>query len=93
MTNVNDGEDARIPPDKTNAASKRLFRAEREPLDHVAVRIPAKAVARIDALAAKHTKPWFKLTRSDMLRKLILQALDAEDKRAAGELPEDEDAV
>ena len=57
MTNVNDGEDARVPPRRAKAASKRTFRAEREPLDHVAVRIPAKDVARVDALAAKHTKP------------------------------------
>jgi hypothetical protein len=62
-------------------------------MEHVAVRISAKDVARIDALAAKYTTTWFKPSRSDMLRKLILKALAAEDAEAGEKPTEDESAV
>ena len=95
MANVTGGEPASASPSKPSkgkATSERLPHARREPLDHVAVRIPAKDVARIDALAVKYATLWFKPSRSDMLRKLLLQALDAEDKLTAEEPPGDEDA-
>jgi len=85
MTNVNN-KHASVLQRKTKATSEKKPRARREALEHVAVRIPATAVARIDALVTKHTTPLFKLTRSDMMRKLLLKALDAEDA-AAGEEP------
>jgi hypothetical protein len=81
--NVDDGEDASTLPRKTKATSEKRFRARREPMEHVAVRISARDVARIDALAAKHATLWFKPTRSDMLRKLLLKALAAEDAEQA----------
>jgi len=82
MTKENDGKDASVPPGQRKATSTKRLRAQREPLAHVAVRIPAKDVARIDALATKYTTAWFKPKRSDMLRKLLLNALAAEDAKA-----------
>ena len=86
-------KDASVPPRKTKATSETKHYTQREPREHVAVRIPAKDVARIDALVAKHSTPWFKLTRSDMLRKLLLRALNAEEEDADEEPTDDEDAV
>jgi hypothetical protein len=93
MTSVTGDEDASVPPRKRKATSATKHHAQSEALEHVAVRIPAKDVARIDALAAKHSKPWFKLTRSDMLRKLLLKALNAEGDDAGEEPTDDEGAV
>jgi hypothetical protein len=93
MMNVDDGKDTSVTPRKSKAASKRKFRAQREPMDHIAVRLPAKDVARIDALAVKYTTTWLKPSRSDMVRKLLLKALAAEDAEVGEEPTDDESAV
>jgi len=82
---------ANAPARTSKATSEKKPRARREPMEHVAVRIAAKDVARIDALAVKHGTTWFKLTRSDMMRKLLLKALDAED--AEDDEPADDDGA
>jgi hypothetical protein len=41
------------------------------------VRIAATEVARLDALIAHYVRPWFKPTRSDVLRAVILSGLSA----------------
>jgi hypothetical protein len=50
---------------------------------HVAVRLDAETLARVDALLPSLSKPWRRSTRSDALRALILAGLDAEARRAA----------
>jgi hypothetical protein len=72
-TNVNDNPTHKKP------------RARREPMEHIAARIPATDVARIDALIAKHKTSWLKPTRSDMIRKLLYKALAAEEAAAGDE--------
>jgi hypothetical protein len=88
-TNVS-GDKASVPERKRKATSEKRFRARREALEHVAVRIPVKDVARIDALAVKYATVWFKPTRSDMMRKLLLKALDGEDAAATDAAADEE---
>ena len=44
---------------------------------HVAVRLDAEILARVDALEPRYSQPWRKATRSDLLRVLVLAGLDA----------------
>ena len=44
--------------------------------EHVAVRLDEITIARIDALRAKLAQPWGDATRSDVLREIIVKALD-----------------
>jgi hypothetical protein len=43
---------------------------------HVSVRLDAETIARVDALAPQFSTHWRPATRSDVLRALILTALD-----------------
>lgn len=43
---------------------------------HVSVRLDAETIARVDALAPQLSTQWRPATRSDVLRALILTALD-----------------
>jgi len=44
--------------------------------NHVSVRLDARTVARVDALAPQLSTEWRRATRSDVLRALILSALE-----------------
>ncbi|MEO7327979.1 MAG: ribbon-helix-helix domain-containing protein, partial [Minicystis sp.] len=44
--------------------------------NHVSVRLDAETMARVDALAPLFSTHWRRATRSDILRGLILSALD-----------------
>lgn len=50
---------------------------------HVAVRLDAETVARIDALLPGLSTAWFKAKRSDALRAVILAGLDVIETRKA----------
>jgi hypothetical protein len=52
---------------------------------HVAVRLDAEMLARVDALAPSYSQPWRRATRSDLLRVVILAGLDAEETRVRRE--------
>jgi hypothetical protein len=43
---------------------------------HVAVRLSDETIARIDALIPRYSAPWHRATRSDILRALVLEALE-----------------
>jgi hypothetical protein len=47
------------------------------PAEHVAVRLDAEVVARIDAFIPEMSTSWRKATRSDAVRKVILAGLAA----------------
>ena len=49
---------------------------------HVAVRIDDETLSRVDALLPELSSPWHQAKRSDALRALILEALDARDRNA-----------
>jgi len=49
---------------------------------HVAVRLDAENLARVDAVAPMYSQPWRRATRSDLLRIVILTGLEAEERRA-----------
>lgn len=51
---------------------------------HVAVRLDAATIARLDALLSLYALPGRAATRSDGLRAVILAGLDVEERRAAG---------
>jgi hypothetical protein len=44
--------------------------------NHVSVRLDAETMARVDALAPAFSTEWHPATRSDILRGLILDALE-----------------
>ncbi|MFT3775782.1 MAG: hypothetical protein QM820_61325 [Minicystis sp.] len=50
---------------------------------HVAVRLDAAIIARLDALLPLYALPGRQATRSDGLRAVILAGLDVEERRAA----------
>jgi hypothetical protein len=50
---------------------------------HVAVRLDAATIARLDALLPLYALPGRSATRSDGLRAVILAGLDVEERRAA----------
>lgn len=50
---------------------------------HVAVRLDAAIIARLDALLPLYELPGRQATRSDGLRAVILAGLDVEERRAA----------
>jgi hypothetical protein len=50
---------------------------------HVAVRLDAATIARLDALLSLYALPGRSATRSDGLRAVILAGLDVEERRAA----------
>ena len=50
---------------------------------HVAVRLDAATIARLDALLPLYALPGRTATRSDGLRAVILAGLDVEERRAA----------
>ena len=50
---------------------------------HVAVRLDAATIARLDALLALYALPGRAATRSDGLRAVILAGLEVEERRAA----------
>jgi hypothetical protein len=51
--------------------------------NHVSVRLAPETMARIDALAPVFSTEWHAATRSDILRGLILDALDRFEQGAA----------
>jgi hypothetical protein len=51
--------------------------------NHVSVRLDAETMARVDALAPAFSTEWHAATRSDILRGLILDALDRFDHGGA----------
>ena len=60
-------------------------RAPQPALVHFSVRLDAKIVARLDALALRYRRPWRKPTRSDLLRIVILAGLVLEEKAGGDE--------
>jgi len=46
-------------------------------MEHTAVRLRADAVARIDAMLPRFSTPWHEATRSEVVRELIRERLDA----------------
>jgi hypothetical protein len=52
---------------------------------HVSVRLDEEIIARVDALRPHYSKPWRKVTRSDLLLIVILAGLEVEDP--SGKLP------
>jgi hypothetical protein len=54
----------------------------RERKGHVAVRLDASTIARLDALLALYALPGRVATRSDGLRAVILAGLEVEEQRA-----------
>jgi hypothetical protein len=52
--------------------------------NHVSVRLDVETMARVDALAPVFSAEWHLATRSDILRGLILDALDRFEKAAPG---------
>jgi hypothetical protein len=67
------------------------------PKGHVAVRLDAPTIARLEALLPLYALPGRDATRSDGLRAVILAGLDQEEQRAArlwgGPRPADDDAA
>ncbi len=55
---------------------------------HVAVRVDAAVVARIDALVPLLSSAWHKASRSDVLRKLIMSGLRELEREAATAAPQ-----
>jgi hypothetical protein len=55
----------------------------REPTEGIAVVLKVKDIQRIDALGGRFSAPWHTATRSDIIRGLLLAALD----EAETELP------
>lgn len=53
------------------------------PKGHVAVRLDAPTIARLEALLPLYALPGRAATRSDGLRAVILAGLDVEERRAA----------
>lgn len=51
-------------------------RKPREPTKTIAIVLKVNDIARIEALHAHFSAPWHKATRSDILRGLLLPALD-----------------
>ena len=51
---------------------------------HVSVRLDADTIARVDALAPQFSTQWRPATRSDVLRALILSALQGYEGPAPG---------
>ncbi|MFT3769633.1 MAG: hypothetical protein QM820_29710 [Minicystis sp.] len=51
--------------------------SKRDPKEHVAVRLNAQEIARIEALRSRLSEPWRQATRSDVLRAAILKGLEA----------------
>ncbi|APR82610.1 Hypothetical protein A7982_07959 [Minicystis rosea] len=47
---------------------------------HVAVRLDETTIARIDALVPRLSTDWLHVTRSDVLRSLLLRALEEAEK-------------
>ncbi len=60
----------------------RRARIGEGPARHVAVRLDADTLVRVDALIAFYSEPWRPAKRSDALRALILAGLAAEEPRA-----------
>lgn len=54
---------------------------------HVAVRLDAETLARVDALVPGLSTPWHNAKRSDALRMLILEGLDANEARSPRKRP------
>lgn len=54
-----------------------------EPKGHVAVRLDAVTIARLEALLPLYALPGREATRSDGLRAVILAGLEVEERRAA----------
>jgi hypothetical protein len=52
------------------------------PTNHVSVRLDTGTMARVDALGPKFSTEWRTATRSDILRGLILDALERYEKPA-----------
>jgi hypothetical protein len=51
---------------------------------HVSVRLDADTIARVDALAPQFSTQWRPATRSDVLRALILSALEGYEEPGPG---------
>jgi hypothetical protein len=58
-------------------------KSSRPRLEHVAVRLDAEIIARLDALLPLYALPGRPATHSDVTRAVILAGLDVEEKRAA----------
>lgn len=56
---------------------------------HVAVRLDAATIARLDALLPLYALPGRAATRSDGLRAVILAGLEVEERRAAARSPDE----
>ena len=57
------------------------------PTNHVSVRLDTGTMARVDALGPQFSTEWRTATRSDILRGLILDALERFEKPARGKAP------
>jgi hypothetical protein len=60
-----------------------MSKREEGPTEHVAVRLSPATVARLEALRPHYSTKYHAATRSDMLRMLVLLALDIAEKQIA----------
>jgi hypothetical protein len=59
----------------------------REPTEAIAVVLRVKDIHRIDALGGRFSTPWHPATRSDIVRGLLLPALDEAEKQLPSPAP------
>jgi hypothetical protein len=62
-------------------------RKPREPTETIAVVLKVKDIERIDALGGLFSASWHKATRSDIVRGLLLPALDEAEKQLPSPAP------
>jgi hypothetical protein len=58
-----------------------------EPTETIAVVMKVTDIARLDALRSRFSAAWHKATRSDVVRGLLLPALDAAEKQLPSPAP------
>src|SRR5262249_29034186 len=61
---------------RAEVAPKRAVRRVREQTARLDVRLAVSAVARIEALRPRYSRPWRAATRADVLRVLLLRGLE-----------------
>jgi hypothetical protein len=63
------------PAEREARAAERAARTE--PTTQIAIRVPDAMLERLDAWASAHAQPGLPLTRSDAVRMILAQALEA----------------
>jgi hypothetical protein len=78
---VSDANDAQEPR-RERGLEGGPSRQSRAPTETIAVVLKVKDIQRIDALGGRFSAPWHTATRSDIIRGLLLPALDEAEKAA-----------